>query len=234
MLSEAANLHFRSVMTTGAFSVGEAVGYGWRTMKSKLGLFVGAAVITCVVGLALSGVGEVIRRYGALSALVAIASQVAYAWLWMSWTRLSLKVHDDRPGTLEEFVPDLGRFLEYLATAFLYSLIVAVGLILFVVPGIYWGVRLSMAGFLVVDRGLDPIAALHESSQVTHGARWRLFLLFLACVGLNLLGALALGIGLLFTIPATVMAFAFTYRRLVARVHVSEPFRPSTQPFVPT
>lgn len=221
-------------MANEAFSVGEAVGYGWRTMKSRLGLFVGAAVITFVVTLALSGVGEVVRRYGALSALIAIASQVAHAWLWMSWTRLSLDVHDDRRAALEDFVPDLGRFLEYLATAILYSLVVAVGLILLVVPGIYWGVRLSMAGFLVIDRGLDPIAALHASSDVTRGARGRLFLLFLACIGLNLLGALALGIGLLFTVPATIMALAFTYRRLVARAHVPEPFRPSAQPFVPT
>jgi len=221
-------------MANDAFSISEAIRYGFRTMPSKLGLCVGAAVITFVVMLALSGFGELVHQFGALSALVGIASQVAHAWLWMSWTRLSLKIHDAQPATLEEFVPNLGTFLNYLATAFLYTLIVALGLILFVVPGIYWGVRLSMAGFLVVDRGLDPITALHESSEVTRGARWSLFGLFFACLVINLLGALALGIGLLFTVPASVMALAFTYRRLAARRRVPEPYRPSAHPFVPT
>lgn len=84
-----------------------------------------------------------------------------------------------------------------------------------------------MAGFLVVDRGLDPLEALHRSSVLTEGTRFRLFLFLLLCFGLNVLGALAFGVGLLFTIPATALAFAYVYRRLEERARVSRPVPPA-------
>ncbi len=221
-------------MTGPTFSKAEALRYGWRTMKGKLGLFVGASIVTAAVTLATSGLGELFAPYGALRALAGLVGQVVQAWLAMGWIRIALEVHDRGDASLRAFPVrggDLAPFLGYLATSILYALIVAVGLILFVVPGIYWAVRLSMAGFLVVDRGLEPLEALHRSSVVTEGARLRLFVFLLLCIGLNVLGALALGVGLLFTIPATAMAIAFVYRRLEAQARVSAP--PGTPQAVP-
>lgn len=131
-----------------SFSKAEALRYGIRTMKGRLGLFVGASIVTAAATLAVSGLGEVFAPYGALRALAGLVGQVVQAWLAMGWIRIALRVHDGSDASLRDFPVrrgDLAPFLSYLATAILYGLIVLIGLILFVVPGIYWAVRLSPA-----------------------------------------------------------------------------------------
>jgi len=62
----------------------------------------------------------------------------------------------------------------------------------------------------------SPMEALRESRRLTKGHRKSLFVFGLLCLGANILGALALGIGLFVTIPTTVIATAHVLRRLQA------------------
>jgi len=57
---------------------------------------------------------------------------------------------------------------------------------------------------------------LNHVGRVTDGAKWQILLFGLALAGVNVLGALALLVGLLFTIPMTMLATAFVYRKLAA------------------
>jgi uncharacterized membrane protein len=75
---------------------------------------------------------------------------------------------------------------------------------------------LMFVPYIVIDRGLGPIEAMKESWRVTKGHKWQLFLLFLALIGLNILGAIALIVGLLVTIPITMLAAAHAYRTLTS------------------
>jgi uncharacterized membrane protein len=68
--------------------------------------------------------------------------------------------------------------------------------------------------YFVVDQELGPIEALKRSAEITQGVKGDLFLLGLALGGINLLGAVALLIGLFATIPTAMLATAFVYRRL--------------------
>ena len=65
------------------------------------------------------------------------------------------------------------------------------------IPGIIASLGLGFATYLVVDRGMQPVASLKESWRITKGNKWRIFLLGLALTGVNILGALALVVGLL-------------------------------------
>ena len=75
---------------------------------------------------------------------------------------------------------------------------------------------LMFVPYLVIDRGLGPIEAMKESWRVTKGHKWQLFFLFLALIGLNILGAIALIIGLLVTVPISMLAAAHAYRTLTS------------------
>ncbi len=50
--------------------------------------------------------------------------------------------------------------------------------------------------------------------QITEGVRLRLLVFVLLFLGLNLVGAVACLVGLFVTIPVTMMAAAYIYRRL--------------------
>lgn len=70
---------------------------------------------------------------------------------------------------------------------------------------------------LVVDKGLDPIEALKRSFQITAGKFWDLLLFVLIMLGINILGILCLGVGLLITLPLTSLALIYIYRKLEAK-----------------
>lgn len=105
-------------------------------------------------------------------------------------------------------------FWRFFLTKFLYGLILLGGLLLLIVPGIIWGLRYMFAGFIIMEKGLKPTEALRESARITNGHKKQLFALILATVGVNIVGALCLLVGLLVTIPVTSLAIAYAYKTL--------------------
>lgn len=210
-------------MSTKGFSRSEALRFGWQTLKRNLGLAVGVGVAGAIASMLMSGLGQATERAPALATGFALAGQVVQAFVGIVWFRLALLLHDGRAVALRDLLPDWMTFLSYLAVSILYGLLVAAGLVLLVVPGIYLAVRYGLVGFLVVDERADVLGSFRRSSELTRGVRWSLFVLGIALLGINLLGALAFGVGLLFTIPLTAFAAARAYRQLEQRAseHVS-------------
>lgn len=86
--------------------------------------------------------------------------------------------------------------------------------LIMIIPIIIFGVRLQFFSYFIIDQGSGPIEALKKSWTATRGQYWRLILFYLATMGLNILGAFALLVGLLWTIPTTSIATASVYRKL--------------------
>jgi uncharacterized membrane protein len=66
----------------------------------------------------------------------------------------------------------------------------------------------------MIDQRLEPVEALRASSRLTAGSKGQLVLFGLTLVGVNLLGALAFGVGLLFTVPTCYLAAGQVFRQL--------------------
>src|SRR5690606_22812567 len=52
-----------------------------------------------------------------------------------------------------------------------------IAMIALIVPGIIVACRLTFVSYLVMDKGLDPIAAVETSWRMTRGHGWRIFAL---------------------------------------------------------
>jgi uncharacterized membrane protein len=66
--------------------------------------------------------------------------------------------------------------------------------------------------------GASPRTALRASARITDGHKMDLLVFGLITFGMNLLGLLCFGVGLLFTLPTSVAAHAWVYRQLRASV----------------
>lgn len=60
----------------------------------------------------------------------------------------------------------------------------------------------------------DGVAALRRSAEITRGNRWQLFGFLIVLLLLNIVGLLALVIGVLITSAVSILALAHVYRRL--------------------
>jgi len=99
-------------------------------------------------------------------------------------------------------------------TMLLMYVMILLGLILLIIPGIYLMVAYFMAMPLVVEKGLSPWQALEVSRKtITH--RW--FAIFFFSIVVSLIMAvsmLPLGIGLIWTAPLMMIAYGILYRNM--------------------
>ena len=201
------------------FSIGEALKFGWAGTKANFWFFAGflaiIMVIMAAVPMVLTGFKE--AQNFRVQDLAAVIWQFVFGILVnIAVVAATLAVVDGQKPGLGALFDRAHLFWRFLGANILYNLIFFAGLLLLIVPGIVWAIKYSQFRFFVVDKGMGPIEALKHSGRVTDGAKWQILLFGLALAGVNALGALALLVGLLFTIPMTMLATAFVYRKLAA------------------
>ncbi|MFH1144873.1 MAG: DUF975 family protein, partial [Candidatus Eisenbacteria bacterium] len=107
------------------------------------------------------------------------------------------------------------RFAPVVVGLVLFQLVVGVGLMFFILPGIVLALAFSQWALLAMDRRLDGPQALGQSWHMMRGYKAELFLLWLVLIPINLLGLAPLGLGLIVTIPYSFAVLAAFYDRLV-------------------
>lgn len=114
-------------------------------------------------------------------------------------------------------VGDLFKRLDVVGVLFVTTLLsglaTAFGLVLCLVPGLLLSALFMFAVPLVVDRGLSPSEALSTSLQALKQDMWPMLGLTLLLGLVQLGGALACGIGVLWTMPLHVLTIAIAYRQ---------------------
>jgi hypothetical protein len=109
-------------------------------------------------------------------------------------------------------------FLPMVVMGFLRTLIIGLGLVLLIVPGIIASLGLVLSPFYIVDQELGPVEALGASWQATKGQKGEIFVLSLLGGLLMLLGFCALGVGFLVALPVVQTATALAYLHMAGRL----------------
>lgn len=106
------------------------------------------------------------------------------------------------------------KMLPLFVTMLLIYALVIIGLVLFVLPGIYLMIAYYMAMPLVVEKGMSPWQAM-ETSRKAISHRWfSVFGLFIVMVLTVVISAIPLGVGMIWTVPMMVIAFSILYRNM--------------------
>lgn len=95
--------------------------------------------------------------------------------------RLLLDVITGQERSVKEIfkeVKDTKLASKFFAGIFLYSLLVVFGLILFIFPGIYWGLKYLFVPFLIIDKKVGVKEAFSRSKEMTVGYKGKLFIFF--------------------------------------------------------
>jgi len=199
-------------------SVKECFSFGWKTFRARPWIFVQAGLLLLLVNIFISLAQSVFEQGGTASGIVVFVSSVAGIALSflisMGETAFFLRAHDDVASTGLRDLWHPHPFWKFVAASVLVALAVIAGFILLIVPGIILGIMFGFSTYLVIEKGLGPIEALKASAALTKGNRWKLFLLGLATIGINILGFLALIIGLFVTVPLSFLAMVHAYRTL--------------------
>ncbi len=105
----------------------------------------------------------------------------------------------------------------YIKTYIIYQLIIIGGLLLLIIPGFIFLLTYAFAPIISLDKNKDVKESLAESKIAMKDRKMELLGLFFVLILINILGALAFGIGVLITYPLSVIAYMFIYDRVILK-----------------
>ena len=192
----------------------DSIRFGWATFKKRAWFFVGVTAILLVTSWLIGEFSELFgdRDLGGLAgALVSIGLS---SLLSLGFTALFIRAHDSLESADVKDMWHPQAYWRFLAAELLTGIAVFLGFILLIIPGIIAILAFLFTQYLVIDKGLGPIAAMKESARITKGVRWELLLFVFIALAINILGFIALFVGLLVSIPVTMLSLVHAYRTL--------------------
>jgi uncharacterized membrane protein len=206
-------------MAAKTFSKKEAISYGWNATKKNFRFFIllmlSLFAINILPGILRSSLTP--DKNSLIAFLISILSWILQLIVGLGLIKIALEIQDHKKTHYSELFSQSHMIINYFLASVLYGLIIVAGLILLIVPGIIWGIKFQYFSYFIVDKQLGPIEALKESSKITKGSIWNIFLLRVLLGLINIGGTLLLGVGLLVTVPITMMAEVHVFRKLTTK-----------------
>lgn len=205
------------------FTSGEAISFGWEKMKKHFWFFVGLLILVFLIQAIPSGISNHFKdEIALLVALIGILAWVLQLIVKMGMIRISLDIVDKDKAEIKTLFSQTNIFFRFLFGSILYGLIVSVGFFLLIVPGIIWAIKYQFFAYLIIDKNLGPIEAIRKSGEITMGSKGKLFWFGLLLGLINIAGAICLLVGLFATVPTTMMAYVYVYRKLLGESTVAQ------------
>ena len=197
------------------FSKIEAIRFGWNTTLHNFRFLL--LVFAIVVGVSLlPRIINLLEVPIFLSILVGIVFFVVNSILSLGVIAIVLKFVKNEKPTIQDLVSKKHLFSKYIFSNILVSILTIIGFLFFIIPGIVLAVRMQFYVYFIVEEEVGPIDAIKKSWNLTKGSFWNIFLFGLLAGGVQILGALALLVGLIFTTPTLWVAWAVVYEKLKA------------------
>ncbi|SHM57206.1 hypothetical protein [Phytopseudomonas punonensis] len=207
------------------FTISGLLSEAWQLTKGTKGIIIGGFVVfylaIFVASFIIGGVLGIFSMFSENLVLIIIsqllttifASAVSYPFI-AGLNMIGIRRAAGQPFSFNEIFSHFGRTLPLLGVAVLMMLLIYLGMILLLIPGIYLAVAYMLAIPLVVERGLSPWQAMEASRKAITQHWFKVFGLFLLLGLIVSISAIPLLIGLVWTIPLFVVAMGVLYRTI--------------------
>ena len=209
------------------FSISEVCSTSWQRLKSQIwvlaGLMIGIVIISIIVNVCTAFAQGSIAG----SIIANLIGAIVSGFLALGYIRNIFQALDgDEPQT-SAYRQEARKVITYFVANLLLGIITVVGLVLFIIPGIYLLLRLQFAAAFIVEEDAGIMESLKRSWEITRGQEMPLFLLMLAMIGFLLLGLIVFVIGVFVTAPYVYMIYCYTFRKLNISLPIIEKEQPA-------
>ncbi|MFQ5525174.1 MAG: hypothetical protein ACE5GX_02825 [Thermoanaerobaculia bacterium] len=196
--------------------VGSSYRNGWRQLwKHFLMLFV-----VGIIGAVVSSPADILRGIarqsedasGAFLFLLSLPySILLVAPMTYGVAFFYLKAARDDPLDIRNAFDGFRDYWNVVLASLVVAVIVWLGLVALIVPGIFFGCKLAFTPYLVVDRKMQAVDAIQESWRMTTGHAWKVFLIGLLAIPIFIAGLVCLVVGVIVSIMWIKLASASLY-----------------------
>ena len=189
--------------------IGDYISSGFETFKKNAGAFIGFTIVLLLINLVLAQINKSASPVGSLISLL-ISGPLNAGFLIVAF-----KVLRNRETTFGDFFRGFNNYLPLFLVSLVSGVLIGLGFVLLIIPGIYLAVAYTFALPLVLDKKMNFWDAMEFSRKLISKNWFSFFGFVLVLVLINFAGALLLGLGLLVTIPLSVGAIAAAYADIV-------------------
>ncbi len=201
--------------TADSLSIRKTFDFAWTTFKKHYGLFTGIMLTFFASWVILEVVVIAGQKYGLLLwAIAHLSFFLFFSGLEVGLIQISLALSHEKQVSYSDLFHGLQLGIKFFAAQLIYFLVVLVGLILLIVPGVYFGIQYSFFGFYFVQGTSGPKHSFQQSAAASQGSMRFLLLFYIIIFLLNILGASLLGVGLIVTVPLSVLMAVSMYQQL--------------------
>jgi len=186
------------------FKIFEKIKEAWPIYKKHFGVFFLLTVIYLIVSYASPN-----KNFW-----VGLVAWIVWFFIFYVWVRFILNIikGKDVSGSLsKEMLPTLHQFWNFIKTMVLLGVIVTLGFVFFIVPGIYFAGRLVFTTYLSVENNKGGRATIKDSWSLTKGYGWNLFWKSFLIGLFAVLGFVALFVGAFITYPMAMIVLVMLY-----------------------
>lgn len=187
----------------------------WVLFKKNLNLILGLIGIYFAYYIAQYVIGYIFQN-NFLGSIISFIFIVLFLVIQLGAYNMILKIVDGKKAAIQDLYtyPNVAmKVLRNIVAGLIVGFIVGIGLLLFIIPGIYLLVRLMFFTYYIVDKDAGIIDSIQMSWNLTKSGVINLFFFGLILFFVNFIGALFFGIGLAITMPLTFLATAVVYRK---------------------
>ena len=200
-------------------TISGSYGYGWQQMKKHFLYFFLILLIVAIAESPASMAQKSELDHTAFTVLLQLFS-AAYALLLLPVITygadlLYLRgIRNEEIDFSEIFVGFKEKYVNIVLANLLKFAIIGMGFVFLIVPGIILLCRLAFVSLLVMDKGLDPIAAVEKSWQMTKGHGWKIFGMGLLAIPVFFAGLLCFIVGAFVAVMWISAAFTSLYHAI--------------------
>lgn len=198
------------------FMISEVLGTSWKCTKSQIwvlaGLMIGYVIISSILSVftmpAQTSITGII--------IVSLVSLIIATVFSLGYLKNLFQTLDDEEPQFSAYGQQSRKIITYLIANLIMSIVVIFGIALLIIPGIYLALRLQFYAAFIVEEDAGIIDSLKRSWEITEGQVTSLLLLWLAMIGLSVLGVMLLFIGIFVTSPLIGVMYCHVFRLLNA------------------
>lgn len=207
------------------FNIEESFKQAWELTKKHFWLMLGVGVVTMLISYALEGVEytflawskDMSFMYLPYLVLLVIGFLVSLVLTFNTY-RIMFDLVDGKSAKVKDlfrcdsFIKS--RLPHWLIAQLVYGIIVMLGLIFLIVPGIYLAIKYMYVNMLMIEKDITIKEAFKKSAEMTKGEMWHLIGMGMVCIIVVMLGLILLIIGVVPAIILVAFATMLVYRKL--------------------
>jgi hypothetical protein len=207
-------VHQNTVRTI-APDISSIFGYAWEHMwKNFLDLLI-IAIVVSLLSIPTGGMSiadEIDSPFGLLLFFPSLVYTIfIFGPIEFGAYYVFLKAARNEKVRLEDVFVVFKNYINVLVASLLSGLLILVGILFCIVPGIFIACKLAFVPFLVVDKKMDGVAAIKESWNLTNDFGMTILIYGILSTLLFILGFLLCGVGILIAFIWVYLALASLY-----------------------